>query len=173
MEDALGAGAPTQDAAGPVDRDDAVEHGVEDRLELGAADLGVALGRLGMLAGVDQLGLGVLALGDVAQDGGEEHLVAVAHFADAELDRELAAVLAHRDQFAADARTEIVEIARPRGHQNGKFGADDLVRRVAEDALGAGAPLLDPAISADRDDRVGHRIEDRLKPRAADFGLLL
>ena len=132
-EDALRARAPLQDAAGRVDRRRSPSHDrVEDRLQPGAAVVRPPLGRLGLLAGAYELGLGALAIGDVAQDAGEEHLVAVANLADRKLDRELGAVLADRDQLAADAddlglarrqeRVDIAGVARAvrLGHQHGQ-----------------------------------------------------
>ena len=93
-----------------------------------------------------------------------------------------AAVLADRGQFVADAddrarRLEATDIAMPRtlrlGHQHREVGADDFLRRVAEDALCAGLHCRMRPSLVDRDDRVDDGVEDRLEPGAAALGLLL
>ena len=104
---------------------------------------------------MDQLGLqllqprlGLLPLGQVADEAGEEALVARAHLADRKLHREGRAVLALADHDAADAddaplagrqvarEIAVVALAVGRRHQHLDVLADHLRRRIAEQPLG-------------------------------------
>ena len=121
-----------------------------------------------------QLGLQLLALGDVAQHGGEEALAAEPSFADGQVDRELAAVLAAADDLAADAdhaafaglqvATEVAVVLGAVGgrHQHLDVVAEQLGARVAEQPERCLVDRLDRAAHVDRDAAFGHRRDDRL-----------
>ena len=58
-------------------------------------------------------------------------------------------------------------------HQHRQVGADHFLGRVAEDPLGARAPLQDAPALVDRHDCVDHGVENGLQARAAFLGFLL
>ena len=122
---------------------------------------------------------GLLPLGQVADEAGEEAPVAGAHLADRQLHREGRAVLALADDHAADAddaplagaqialEIAVVALAVGRRHQHLDVLADHLVRRVAEQPRSRRAEgLHDPAL-VDDDHRVRHGVEDRAQMRFA------
>ena len=117
--------------------------------------------------------LGLLALGQVADEAGEEALIARAHLADRKLHRKGRAVPALADDDPADAddsplsgaeislEVAVVILAVGRRHQHLDVFSHDLRRRVAEQPLGRRAERLhDPAL-VDDDHRVRNGVEDR------------
>ena len=142
------------DRAVLVDLDDRVRRGLEDGLELL---------------------LGLLALGDVADDAAEEARAGGLPHRERELERELAAVLAQADDLdglADQARgghaalgdaldAGVVHRAEALGHQDRERLADDLVLDVAEHQLGAAVPGDDVAVLVGGDDRVVGGLGDR------------
>ena len=153
-EQLVGPGVGDRDRAVGADLDDRVRRGLEDGLELL---------------------LGLLALGDVADDAAEEALAGVLPHRERELERELAAVLAQADDL--DGLTEqarggeaalgdaldagVVHRAEALGHQDRQREAVDLVLDVAEHQLGAAVPGDDVAVLVGGDDRVGGGLGDR------------
>jgi len=119
-----------------------------------------------------QLGLELLALGQVADDAGEQPPPGrQPGFADGELEGELAASLAAASNLATDAddaRLAGLEIAlqelvmidglRVR-HEQAHIAPDHLALRVAEDARGGRIEGLHDTILVDGDDAVGGGIE--------------
>ena len=101
--------------------------------------------------------LGALALGDVAEDPGEELAVALGPVRQRQLDGELAAVLAqrvHLDGGADDPRLRgqqeaahaaLVGVAVALRHEHGQRLAEDVGLLVAEDGLAAPVPADDVA----------------------------
>ena len=121
--------------------------------------------------------LGLLPLGQVADEAGEQARAGPICLADRQLHREGAAVLAPPDDDAADAddaplagaavAVEIAVVLFPVGlrHQHPDVLAADLVCRVAEQAFRGRAEELDGAALVDHDHRVGHGLEDRAQQR--------
>src|SRR5581483_7759456 len=101
--------------------------------------------------------LGLLPFGEVADEAGEEPLIARAHLADRELHRECRAVAALADDNAADAddaslpgahiaiEIAVVAFAIGRRHPHPDVFADHLVSSIAEQALRRGAERLHAA----------------------------
>ena len=123
--------------------------------------------------------LGLVALGDVADDSREKSPRSKLYLADGEVHGEGGAVLAQADDLAADAddlllpggqvivQVAVVLVAVRLGHEHLDVLADDLARRVAEQPLRRRVHRLDHAASVDRDDRVHGGFEDRPCPRLA------
>ncbi len=132
-----------------------------------------------------QAGLGLVPLGEVADEAGEVALAARAHLADRQFHREGRAVLALPDHDSADAddpaltRHEVaghvgVVLAAVRfRHQQADVPADHLVRAVAELAHGGRAERFDLRLLVDDDHRIGHRVEDRAQVGLARPQLLV
>ena len=122
--------------------------------------------------------LGLLPLGQVADEAGEVVPLAGAHLADRQLHREGRAVLALADHDAADAddaplaggeialEIAVVLLAIGRRHQHADVLADDLAGGIAEQPLGrrAEATAMRAAL-VDDDHRVRHGLQDRAQMR--------
>ncbi len=134
--------------------------------------LGAARGLRG-LASLQHRCLGLFAPGDVANDAGEEDVVCFAPLAEGELERELLPVLAQPGELdrplphhARRAFREVapesglVEEPEALGHQRAQGPPDDLLSRVAEDALRPGIVRADHPARRHRYDPVGGRVHD-------------
>ncbi len=122
-----------------------------------------------------QARLGLLPLGQIADESREEALAARAHLTDRKLHRERRAVLALADDDAADAddpplagpqiarEIAVVILAIGRRHQPVDVGPEHLAGGIAEQALGCGAERLDETLFIDDDHRVGNGVEDRFE----------
>ena len=129
---------------------------------------------------MDELGLqllqprlGLLTLREVADEPGEEALIARAHLADGEFHRESRAVLALADDDAPDPddaplpgsqialQVAVVILSIGRRHQPFDVRADDFRRRIAEQSFGCRAEGLDDPALVDHDHRIGHGVQDR------------
>jgi hypothetical protein len=145
------------------------------------AHLGEARDMQELVSELDQIALGGVTFGNVANEAREQALLAECHLADRELDREHRAVLLRRRDLAADADDPLLpgpQIARDvavmlrmegRRHQAVDVAADDLRRLIAEHPLGARIEGADQAGSIDRHQAVWRGLEDRAQHR----GLLL
>jgi hypothetical protein len=133
---------------------------------------GLGLGVRGLfLRELKPLGLRPLPLGDVADDRNDERPVRRLHGAEADLHGELGAVLAQAVEIEVDThrpRAGVLDIAGPvmdvgivesRGDEDLDLAADELVPRVAEEALRLLIQLGDPAACVDEEDRVRRRLE--------------
>jgi hypothetical protein len=132
---------------------------VDQRLQLGVGPLQLAVDR-------GQGLVGLLALGDVADDTGEHHPVGRLPHADGQLDRELAAVGPQGGQLhdlagqlglagVADAGDAcLVQLPQPLGDDHGQGLAEDLLGAPAEHLLGAAVPGAQQPVAAGRDDGV-------------------
>ena len=117
--------------------------------------------------------LGLLPLRKVADESGEEALIARAHFAHGKLHRKSRAVLALADHEPTDPddpplsgpeiALEIAIVVLPVGsrHQALDIRPDDFPRGKTEQPLGRRAERNDDSSLVDYDHRVGHGIEDR------------
>ena len=117
--------------------------------------------------------LGLLPLRKVADETGEEALIARAHFSHGELHRKSRAVLALADHEPPDpddlplsgpeVALEVAIVVLPVGsrHQALDIRPDDFGRGKAEQPLGRRAERMDDSSLVDHDHRVGHGIEDR------------
>ncbi len=117
------------------------------------------------------------ALGDVAHEAGEQALVAEAYFAHGQVHREIRAVFAPAERFAANAddfrlsraqvigEVAVVLLAVGGGHEEGHVLANHVGRRVAEGALGRRIERLDDAAPVDRDDGLDGGVENRAQAR--------
>ena len=98
-----------------------------------------------------QAGFGLLSLGQIPDETGEEALVAGAHFADSELHREGRSVAALANDHTPDPddpplsgaqialEVAVVALAIRRWHQHLDVLADNVRRRMAEQAFGGAA----------------------------------
>ena len=138
---------------------------------------------------MDQLGLqflesrlGLLPFGQVADEAGEEALIAHVHFADGKLHGKGRAVLALADNDTADADDAplvgaqiavevavMVALVRLR-HQHLDVLADDLRGPIVEQPLRRRAEGLYLAAFVDDDHALRDAVEDRLQMRGARFG---
>ena len=128
--------------------------------------------------------LGLLPLRKVADESGEEALIARAHFSHGEFHRKSRAVLALADHEPPDpddsplsgseVALEVAIVILPVGsrHQALDVRADDFRRGKAEQPLGCGAEGLDDPALIDHDHRVGHGIEDRGEVSRARMGVV-
>ena len=117
--------------------------------------------------------LGLLPLRKVADESGEEALIARAHFSHGQLHRKSRAVLALADHEPPDpddsplsgpeVALEVAIVVLPVGsrHQALDIRPDDFRRGKAEQPLGRRAERMDDSVLVDHDHRVGHGIEDR------------
>ena len=153
-------------------RADLVAHaGQELRLQPRALD--------GLFARLDQRLLGRVAIAHVAQDAGEEALVADAPLAARELERDLAPVLAqpgdarraHRHLIAAGAHAvehRLVPRAVALGRQHRQRLPHHFLRGVAEEPLDGGVGEQHPAVVVHGDDGVGGGVGQQAVLRLAD-----
>ena len=123
------------------------------------------------LLGGGQLGQLRLAGADVADRAGDEHALVGLQRTEADLDRELAAVLAqpvelelatHRSRDGvADIALDVVAMlpAQPLGDQLGDVLADELLAAIAEHALGLRVDELDVTMAVDDHHGVRRRLE--------------
>ena len=124
------------------------------------------------------LGLGLLALGDVAHVSGEAALVGQVDPGDGELDREGRSVGAHPRQLEPLVEHHGLpglQVAREAGavalaqlrrdDQVGHVAPDRLLGAVAEGALGRGVELEHVPVLVDADDRVERDVQHRLVAR--------
>ena len=124
-----------------------------------------------------QPGLGLLPLGQIADEAGEVALPARPHLAHGQLHGEGGAVLALADDEAADAddaplagaqvalHVTVMLAAVGLRHQDVDVAARHLRRGIAELAFGGGTEGLDPGVFVDHDHGVGNRVENRLQVR--------
>ena len=139
---------------------------------------------------VDELGLqflqpgfGLLPLGEVADEAGEEAPVAHVHFADRELHGKRRAVVALPDHDAADAddpplsgaqiaiEVAVVIFAVGRRHQHLDVLSQRIRRGMAEQPFRRRAERLDEAAFVDHDHGVGNAVENRCEMRRALLGI--
>ena len=130
---------------------------------------------LGLVLGLLQGALGFLLLGDIADDAGEEELLAAPPMRQRQLQREHLAVVAQALELdglvavlvvallarACDAGDVLAVILA--GHQPLQRFAQQLRPGVTEDLLGAAVPRNDAPAGIDRDDRVVRRLRHRAK----------
>src|SRR5690606_7926560 len=126
---------------------------------------------LGLILGRAQIGLGLLPVGDVTQDG--TVAIALLDGADGQEKRNFSAMTLDAGNFAA-----VIEDRRQAAighgiqivlHRLGAFavkeGADGTANRltglIAKDRLGAGVEAADGAVAFEDDDAVGGRLKDR------------
>ncbi len=134
-----------------------------------------ALGDVGVLGFAARLFeglLGLLALADVADRGGDDALVALGDGAQADFHRKLGAVLAHAEQIEAYPHRPHAHVlaiirtmtrvarAKPVGHQHFHRAAEQLARGIAEQRGDLGVGKQDRAAGVDDDHRVRGRIEN-------------
>ena len=134
------------------------------------------------------LALGLAARGDVAQVADVDVAVGRGGDADRELDRELAAVGAHRGRLdqAADERAlrrscanraQAVVVAARAGARDDHVGEQAAEhrrsRRWPKHALGGGVELDDAAFAVHADDAVERRLDGRAQARLAALQLAL
>ena len=124
-------------------------------------------------------GLGLLPLGKIADESGEEPGLARSHFADGKFHRERRAVLALAHHHAPDpddapltcaqiaCHIGVVIVAIGGGHQHLDVLADRLGTAVAKQPLRRGAEGLHHAVLIDDDHRLRHGVENRLQMRLA------
>ncbi len=120
---------------------------------------------------------------DIADDADDQEIALGAHRAEADLDRELAAVLAAPIQLEPHAHRPgtrrggigraVVDmyLAEPFGQQDLKRRAEELVPRVPEALLGLTVDEHDTAGAVDDDDRVRSRFEQPLEPGLGRLGI--
>ncbi len=153
------------------------------RGQLGGAVGNTVLEGLGELPGVSlalaEHLLGPLALGDVADDAGENPPLTQPDLAHREIHWEGAAVLATADDLAADAddlplagpevtgQVVVVLVAIRCGHQHADVLAEQLLGRISEVRSAGGIEALDRAALVNGDDAVDGRIDDAAYPRLA------
>ena len=118
---------------------------------------------------------GLLPFGEIANEAGEEALVAGFHLADCQLHRKRRAVLAFADDHAADTddaalagpqvarEIAVMALAIGRGHQHLDIFSDDLRGGVAEQPLRRRAERVHDAALVDDHHGVGDGVENRLK----------
>ena len=128
--------------------------------------------------------LGLLPFGQVADEAGEEALIAHVHFADGKLHGKGRAVVALADDDAADAddpplagaqiavEVAVMIVAVRLRHQHLDILAHDLRRPIAEQPLRRGAERLHAAALVDDDHGLRDGVEDRLQMRRARFGIV-
>ncbi|MGY2933383.1 hypothetical protein ACVWZ6_002985 [Bradyrhizobium sp. GM6.1] len=141
---------------------------------------------------MDELGLqfleprlGLLMLGEVADESGEIRLGARLHLADRQMHRKggsVAALACHDTPDADDMRISGGAVARDVAvvagavglrHQDADVLADGLLLGPAEQALGRRAEELDDAVAVDDDHCIGNGLEDRLEVSLAGAQCLL
>src|SRR6516162_7461503 len=143
------------------------------------------IGGFGRLTRVDEIRLRALPFGNVAKNSSKENFTTVANLTHCQFDGKLGSIFAHCGKLAAadadDLRIacfhkgcDVCGMARMMRfrHQDRQISAEHLLRCVAEDALSAGAPLLDPALGVDRHDAIGKCVKNCLKAGATAFGNL-
>jgi hypothetical protein len=171
--DALGAGVPVAYHTLGIEHVDRV---IGDTLDQQAETL----------LAVAQLFLGVLSLGEIARDLGEpqQSAILVANGFDHDVRPEAAAVLAHAPAFGLEFACARSRLQRPLGQAGLAIDilvkalevlSQDLGRRVALEALGAGIPADDVAARIEHvNGVVGHGLNEELKTRrVAESGLSL
>ena len=136
---------------------------------------------------VDQFGLqflqpclGLLLLGEIADEARKEGLSSRMHLADGEMHRKRRAVLAHAGDDAADAddapftrlqvagEVAVMAAAIRLRHQLADVFSDRLGFGVAELTLGGAGEELHDAVLVDHDHRIRDRIQDRAKVPLAE-----
>src|ERR1700722_14979628 len=184
-EYALGTGTPLPDLSALVDRNDRIDHAIENRLQAGASVFGVPFSGFGGFPRAHQLSLSTLAFGDIAEDRGEEPLPAVPYFTHGEFNRKLSAVLADRghlpsavDQLRIVALEKRYDMARAAsaislGEQDRNAIAHHILGSISKYSLRPGTPLPDLPTLVKGDDRVEDSIENRLQASTATFRFLL
>ncbi len=158
------------------------EDAVQGRAHLVAHDrqkLGLRLlARHGQIAGGDKLAFGPDAIRYVPDEGHDQFAFGAVGRGNREFDRNDLAGLVHHlvligtavRHGVADGAQEALHVLRDGGakmagdHQLGNIGADGLVARIAEDALGRAVVVDDPALRRDDENRVDRRRNHRLKP---------
>ena len=140
---------------------------------LPAADVRDLLRERELLLAAEQLLVGGMAFGDVADDAAEVATVRALPAGDRELERELRPVLVHAGelqraarQLGAACRAHALEpgavaLAVALRHQDGQGLPDRLLGPVAEHLRGAGAPEQDQAGGVGQQDRLGGGLGDR------------
>jgi hypothetical protein len=125
---------------------------------------------------VAELRLHLLAVGDVADRGGDQRRLLGLHRREADLGRELAAVLAAAEELEPSRhrpRLRLAEVPGPAPrvhgaellrHQDLDRLAQQLVAPVAEQLLGLMVDEVDDAVGVDDDHRVRGRFEEAAKP---------
>ena len=116
-----------------------------------------------------------LAVGDVADDGGDEQLIARLERTQADLDGKQAAILALRDEVEANAHRSrmrlgevpatvtIMQPAQALGYQHLDRPADHLATIIAEEPLHLRVHDVDLALSIHDHDRIRRRLEQALE----------
>ena len=132
-----------------------------------------------------QPGLGLLPLGQIPDETGEETSVARFHFTDRELHRKRRSVLALAHHHAADAddaalpgrqvalQVAVVTLAVGGGHQHLDVLCQDFRRVVAEQSFGGGTERLHDSTLVDDHHGIGYRVENRLDVGLACQRLLI